>query len=204
MEVPSNAHNSKNPRKKVASNDKKITKVISGSAKTVKKNEFTKFADIFISEDVNSVKSYIVNDVLIPTIKTAISDIVCNGLNMFLFGERGRGKSSGSKVSYRNYYEREGSYRDYSNSSINQKRGFDYENIQFTSRGDAESVLISMEEVIEEYNMVSVADLYDMADISTDNYAANKYGWTNLASARVVPTRGGYIIQLPKPQPLNK
>mgnify|MGYP000019511991 CR=1 FL=1 len=35
-----------------------------------------------------------------------------------------------------------------------------------------------MNEIIAQYEVVSVADLYDLANVSNDNYAANKYGWT--------------------------
>ena len=51
-----------------------------------------KFADVFISEDVNNVKSYIVMDVLVPAIKKAISDIVTNGIDMILYGKLGNQK----------------------------------------------------------------------------------------------------------------
>ena len=46
--------------------EKKIEKVISGTAKSKKKSEVRKLTDVFISEDVDSVKSYILLDVLVP------------------------------------------------------------------------------------------------------------------------------------------
>lgn len=33
-------------------------------------------------------------------------------------------------------------------------------------------------------------------------YAANKYGWTDIAGCRAVRVRDGYILKLPKPTPL--
>lgn len=50
--------------------------------------------------------------------------------------------------------------------------------------------------------LFSVADLYDLANVSNDNYAANKYGWTDIAGCRAVRVRDGYILKLPKPTPL--
>ena len=38
--------------------EKKVEAVISGKAKTRKKGEMQKFADVFIAEDANNVKSY--------------------------------------------------------------------------------------------------------------------------------------------------
>ena len=39
--------------------EKKVEAVITGAAKTRKKGEMQKFADVFIAEDANNVKSYI-------------------------------------------------------------------------------------------------------------------------------------------------
>lgn len=105
-EYKPNSHKSKEERKESIP-EKHVEKVISGTVKPKKKSEMQKFADVFISEDVNNVKSYIVMDVLVPAIKKAISDIVTNGIDMILYGEAGKSKknSTASKVSYQKYYD---------------------------------------------------------------------------------------------------
>lgn len=200
-EYLSNSHKSKEGGKENVP-EKRVGKVISGTAKSKKKNEIQKFADVFISEDVDNVKSYILMDVLVPAIKKAISDIVTNGIDMILYGEAGRAKknSSASKVSYQKYYDSGGMKRDY--GSARSKTSYEYDELLFETRGDAESVLDAMNEIIAQYDVVSVADLYDLANISNDNYAANKYGWTDIAGCRAVRVRDGYILKLPKPTPL--
>jgi len=183
---------------------KKVEKVISGSVKHKKKNEIQKFAEVFISEDVKNVKSYILLDVLVPAIKKAISDIVTNGIDMILYGETDRIKSSpiASKVSYRSYYGKDNDQRRTYSSSI-AKTGYSYDDIIFSSRGEAEEVLARMDELISTYDgIVSVADLHDLVGI-TGNYTDNKYGWTDLRTASVVRVRDGYMIKLPKALPLN-
>lgn len=197
-----NSHKSKEEQKESTS-EKKIEKVISGSVKSKKKNEIQKFADVFISEDVNNVKSYIVLDVLVPAIKKAISDIVTNGIDMILYGESGRTKknSTSSKISYRSYYEKENDQkRSYNSTSV--KSGYSYDDIILDNRGEAEDVLARMDELVATYGIVSVADLYDLVGV-TGNYTDNKYGWTDVRSAAVVRTRDGYLIKLPKVLPLN-
>lgn len=193
-----NSHKFKEEQKESTS-EKKVEKVISGSAKSKKKNEIQKFADVFISEDVNNVKSYILLDVLVPAIKKAISDIVTNGIDMVLYGESGRTKknSTSSKISYRSYYDKEHSY-----NSPTVKSGYSYDDIILDNRGEAEDVLSRMDELVASYGIVSVADLYDLVGI-TGNYTDNKYGWTDVRSATVVRTRDGYLIKLPKVLPLN-
>lgn len=202
-EYKSNSHKSKEAQNNAATSEKKIEKVVTGSVKPKKKNEIQKFADVFISEDVGNVKSYIVWDVLVPAFKKAISDIVTNGIDMILYGESGRSKknSTASKVSYRSYYEKENDRRDYPTHKI--KTGYDYDNIVFESRGDAEAVLEAMIDIIDQYGVVSVGDLYDLADMSVDNYTLNKYGWTDIRNASVNRVRDGYMLKLPKALPLN-
>lgn len=90
-EYKPNSHKSKEEQKNLVP-EKRVEKVISGTVKSKKKSEMQKFADVFISEDVNNVKSYIVMDVLVPAIKKAISDIVTNGIDMILYGETGKSK----------------------------------------------------------------------------------------------------------------
>ena len=172
---------------------KKIEPV--AQAKTKKKSEIKKFTDVFIAEDVTSVKNYIINDVLIPAAKKAISDIVTNGIDMILYGEaRGRDsrRDSGSRVSYTKYYERD---RDRHYDRRRERRSvYDYDDIILDTRREAEDVLNRMDVQIDAYGMVSVADLYDLVGV-TGNYTDNKYGWTNLRNAEVRRTRDGYLIK---------
>ena len=193
----SNSHKSKQePRRE----EKKIEKVATGKVKTKKKSGANKVADVFISEDISNVKDYIIYDVLLPAAKKTISEIVSNGIDMILYGEtRSKSKSRGSKVPYSKYYEDRD--EDYRRTSRRRAVGYDYEDVILESRREAEEVLNRMEDLIDTYGVVSVADLYDLVGIS-GNYTDNKYGWTNLRSARVERTRDGYLIYLPKVKPL--
>lgn len=189
-------------KKETPEDKKKIEKVVSGPVKTKKKSEIKKFADVFISEDAHNVKSYIILDVLIPAVKKAISDIVTNGIDMILYGEgKNSSKSSAaSKISYRNYYDRANDRRDA--GSTRTRTGYSYDDIILSNRGEAEDVLSRMDELVATYGVASVADFYDLVGV-TGNYTDNKYGWTNIQSARVERVRDGYVIKLPKALPLN-
>lgn len=198
-----NSHKSKEEQQE-ALTERKVEKVIKGSAKAKKRSDVKKFADVFISEDAGNVKSYILIDVLIPAIKKAISDIVTNGIDMMLYGEAGRSKkkSPASKISYRSYYESDNERRrDY--SSIRTRSTYEYDDIVLENRGEAESVLSTMDELVETYGMVSVADLYELVGIQ-GSYTDNKYGWTkNIRNASVVRVRDGYLLKLPKALPFD-
>ena len=195
-EYKGNSHRSKEQNEVV---EKKVEQIAKG--KTKKKSEVKKFADTFIAEDITSVKDYIIMEVLLPAAKKAISDIVTNGIDMILYGEtRSKSKSRESRVSYTKYYDRD---RDYDRPSRTRGRyGYDYDDIILDTRKEAEEVLDRMDDLIDNYGMVSVADLYDLVGVS-GNYTDNKYGWTNLRNADVQRVRDGYLLKLPKALPFD-
>lgn len=201
-EFKSNSHTSK--EKETQAPEKKVTKVVSGPVK-IKKNELRKFTDIFISEDISNVRNYIFMDVLVPAIKKAVSDIVTNGIDMILYGDGGRSRrntNAASNVSYRNYYDQRRDDEHRYSSTPAARAKYNYNDITIPTRGEAEEVLLRMDELIDTYGIASVADLYDLVGITGD-YTDNKYGWTNIRSAEVVRVRDGYMLRLPKALPIN-
>lgn len=201
-EYTPNSHRYKEQQRKEAAEKKKMEKVVTGVAKVKKKSEISKVAGAIISEDLSNVKTHVISDVIIPAAKKLIYDIVKDGIDMLLYGGTGRSdkRSTGSKVSYAKFYD---DPRDrHTSSSTVTKTRFDYDDISFENRGDAEMVLKLMEEAIERYGFVTVADMYDLADL-TQPYTSNKYGWINLNTAEVVRSRDGYIIKLPRAVPID-
>lgn len=186
----------------------KMKPVVKGRAKIKKKGEMQKLRDVFVQEDINSVKSYVLFDVLIPGIKRIVFDTITNALQMSMFGEKGnpnKNRSSGTKIRYGGCFtERDEDTRGY---RIKNRSVMDYDEIIFETRDDAEDVLRAMQGSIAQYGIVSVGDLYDFADIPTPNFTILKYGWTDLEDARVVQVRDGntfgYALKLPKALPLQ-
>ena len=195
-----NSHRYKEGQKESLPEKKRVEKVIHGKVKVRPKSGLHKLTDVFISEDAANVKSYIVMDVLVPAVKKAISDIVRDGIDMILYGEsKGRSSSSSSYVSYRDYSRRdEDRFRDRDCD----RRGYNHDDIVLESRGEAEEVITRMDELIETYGVVSVADLYDLVG-KTCEYTDNKYGWTNVRNAEPIRVRDGWMLRLPKALPLK-
>lgn len=201
-EYKPNSHKFRADQKEAPEERKKVEKIVKGTVKTKKKTEASKFASLFISEDAKNVKSYVFMDVLIPAIKKAISDIVTDGVDMILYGSTGRRKkdSTSSKISYRNFYDRRDDDRP-ANGPV-PRVGYSYDDIILESKGEAEDVLSRMLEILDTYETVSVADLYDLVGVS-GNFTDNRYGWTNLSSAETVRTRDGYKLKLPAARPIK-
>lgn len=198
-----NSHKYKEQQNASPTEEKKVTKVVNGPVKT-KRNDVRKLADIFISEDISNVKSYIFMDVLVPAIKKAIYDIVTNGIDMFLYGGSGKSRNNqpGAKVSYRNYYEQKnnGVYR--ASDNARQSNAFDYDDIVFNNRGEAEAALQQMKDIIARYGIVTVNDLYEMTPLSAP-YTSQKYGWMDVSNVDIVRVRDGYILKLPRAVPID-
>lgn len=195
-----NSHRYREEQKQAVEERKRVEKITRGAVKT-KKNDIRKLTDVFISDDVKNIKSYVLMDVLVPTIKNAIVDIVTNGVNMIFFGGTGGSRKSRGASSYVSY----GSFasRDRREDTTRSRGIYSYDDIILESRGEAEDVLSRMDELIDMYGEASVADLYDLVGI-TGQYTDNRYGWTNLKNAEPIRVRDGYMLKLPKVTPLKQ
>ena len=192
-------------RRELEEEPRKVEQIVNGPVKTKKKSFWSKIHDEFISEDGKSVGDYILLDVLVPAIKKTISDIVTNGIDMILFGGTRTNNSSyipGTRVSYRNYYDQnQRNSGGYARQRV--VSNYSYDQIVFQSRGDADAVLNELNDIIRRYGFAKVADFNDLAGVN-GSYTDNNYGWSDLRYAQIVRQRdGGYLIDLPKPMPLD-
>ena len=106
------------------------------------------------------------------------------------------------RIAYQKYYDdRRDDRREYGRPRA--AVGFEYDDIIFETRGDADLVLDQLESAIAKYEVASVADLYDLAGVTCRNYTANRYGWSDIQSAKVVRTSEGYVIRLPRAVQIN-
>lgn len=204
-----NSHRYKEEQKRTSDEKREIRKVAGGKVRTKKKSELSKLSDVFISEDAANVKNYIFFDVLVPAIKNAIIDIATDSVNMIFGGTRRSSNGSllnlarsNSYVSYNKYSDRRDTRSSYEDSRSRAR--FDYDDIIYESRAQAMDALDTMEDAIDAYGFVTVADMYDMVDL-TAPYTGNRYGWYSLRDAEVTRLRGGgYIIKLPKAEVIKK
>lgn len=198
-EYKPNSHKSKLEAKQAEEKREKIAAVAKAKVVTKKKN---KLLSSFISDDAVSIKDYIMDEFLIPLVQKTICDIFEEIPKTIFYGKSGRRRSSNSdRVSYTKYSsrrDRDRDYRDRDRDRYDRRTNiFDSTDIVFDSRGEAEKVLAVMDEIMQEYEIVRVADLYDLAGVSCD-FPANDYGWTNIRNARVVHVRDGWVIEMPR------
>ena len=194
-EYRSNSDKSREKQTNKPVQEKKIEKVVQGEVRSKKKSGLQKITDAFVPDDVANVKSYIIEDIVVPAAKEILLDSVkaILGIN----GKNGNKQTPASRVSYRQYYNND-SRRNYSSGGNRSRNSYDFDDIVIDNRGEAEEVLDRMEEIIATYGLVSVADFYELVGVPS-NYTDNNYGWSNLRNAYVDRLRdGGYIIKLPR------
>lgn len=185
---------------------KQVVKVVKGKAKTKKKSELSKIASNIISEEAKSIKEYAIYDVVIPVVKDTITQLIKGSIDMLFYGEvRGgsssrRSSSNASRISYRDFYDDRNSRRDMHRTSDR----YSYDDITFEYRQDAEEVLNRMDEIVEQYGVVTVADLFDLAGITGNGYTDQNYGWTSTRSASVERNRQGeFFLKLQRPSSIR-
>lgn len=206
MTYPSNSHKSRSPEP--AKEEKKIERLVTTEVVRRKKSLGKRFTDIFVSGDKKSVMSYVTFDVILPAAKEMVSDAFTQGIERMLFGEsRGRRPSGASRNGYVAYNSRYSTpvarTREEPRTISRRARGsHDFDEVILGTRVEAEEVIDRLYELIEKYQTASVHDLYELVGVD-GSYTDDKWGWNDLRGARVTQVRGGYLLDLPKPEPLD-
>lgn len=191
---------SSNSHKSREAAEKNVKPVVNGKTKISKNKSW--FSDAIFQDSVSDLKMHIVKDVLAPILVRSISDIGHNIIEM-IFGERYNSRER--PITERYSYREPISYGSrYKSNNYRDDHDYDYNNIVFYSRTDANEVLKSLDDLIEVYHIASILDFYDLANRGNETRPTdNKYGWTDLRSARVVKVRDGWTIKFPKAMPIE-
>lgn len=206
-EFPSN---SKRPQP-AATEPKNVERVVVGEATSKKKSLGKRMKEMFIGGDSRSVTHYVLAEVIIPQVKDLITEVAQQGLERMIYGDNRTSRRPGPRPGPSSHTD----YRRYSGRGNNpvgratreerppasvQSRGMD--DIHLQTRVEAETVIERMYDLLGEYDLVSVADLFTLVGW-TSTHVDQKWGWESLTGANVQRVRDGYILNLPKPQPLD-
>lgn len=202
--LPSNSEYTKSQQAKTAK--KEIQAVVASPVKKRKKSEARKVAEKFIVGDIREIGAYIFTDVLVPALKKGVCDMVKSGVDMLMWGGATPDGNSNNRPTYISYDKMNPSFnnttRNYHSAYRNRNTVYDYEDVIFSTYGEAENVLNCMEELLDRYGVVSVGDMYDLCNVSSD-WTDNKYGWTDLHGANIVRIRDGFVIHMPSARPID-
>ncbi len=207
--------NSKRPERS-REEPKKVERVVQGEAVRRKVPLGRRFTQNIIGGDAQSVLGYMLEEIVIPYVRDMISDALTGGIDRAIFGENARGRGgrshrggSGRGTDYHSISSNRGgrpAYRDDRDRprelSRRSRSSHNFDEIILEQRVEAEEVLDRMDAWIDKYGMVSVAEFYELCGVS-GNYTDQKYGWTDIRGASIHRVRGGYLVKLPPPEPLD-
>jgi hypothetical protein len=191
---------------------KKIERVVEGAVVRRKKPLGKRIQETFIGSDMKSVGQYVTFEVLLPAMKDTIADITSQGVERMLFGEaRSTSRRTGVRpggsghVQYNRFSsdrDRGGRNRDRDFPSRRARATHNFDEIILATRIEAEEVIDRLFDLVSRYNTASVADLYELVGVTGD-YTDDKWGWSDIRGAGVTRVRNGYLLDLPRPEPLD-
>ena len=181
--------------------DKHVEAVAQGKKVSKSKSKARQIAEIFVGGDLKETAEHVRDDVAIPALKNFLYDSLSEGLQRILWGEtKNDRRRNSTHRDYVGYSRRARESRPAPQTSARYSRatqGFD--DVVLATRTEAESVLSRMYDLIENYNMVTVAEFYSLVGISAE-FTDENWGWRDLRSANIQHIRDGFRINLPKPE----
>lgn len=180
---------------------KKADAIANGKLVDSKPSALRGFKDEIIKSDFHSIASAVISEIIVPKAIDLISNAFESGLHMLFHGDLKGYKSRSSNNGRRDYtvYSNSGNARmvrsEY-NTSV------DYRDIKVDNLESAKDIVMKLEEIIDGYDEVSIADLYAIANIRHDNPEFDEWGWRYLKKSPIVKSGNYYLIKMPKPAKL--
>lgn len=205
-EFPPNSKSSKIVRNQ----DKDITPVVSSGAVRRKKSLRKQFSETFVAGDAKTALRYVAFDVLLPAAKDMVVESFTQGIEKLIFGDSRRRGSTHPQagptgyVSYNRYSSPMGGRSSGPSRAISRqaRARHNFDEIILDDRVEAEEVIDKLFELVSRYESATVADLYELVGLSS-THTDHKWGWTDLHGSGVSRIRGGYLLDLPEPEPLD-
>lgn len=203
----------------------RIEKVVTGTVETRKKSLGARFKDnMFSGADAKTVFGHIVTEVIVPAAQDMIFDAFTQSAERMIFKntrmspiQRQAVRNVASGVGTVAYNRMAGTPS--ASTTIRQpvatarqdprpqlsheaRRAHNFGEIVLGSRAEAQEVLNQLFAIVEKYDTVSVSELYGLLGIPVD-FTDEAWGWENMHGSSIGRARGGgYILHLPRPEPL--
>jgi hypothetical protein len=204
-EFPPNSEASK----KGVPNGKNISPVVSSGAVRRRKSLRKQFKETFVAGDARTAIHYVIFDVLLPAAKDMVVEAGSQGIEKLIFGDsrRRRGLTHPQAgptgyISYNRYSMENRLTAPQRVLSRQARTRHNFDEIVLDQRSEAEEVIDRLFDLVSRYESATVADLYELVGLAS-THIDNKWGWTDLTGSGVSRVRGGYLLDLPEPEPLD-
>lgn len=202
---PNNARSRKPPE------EKDIPRVVKGGVSRKKKSLRKQFSETFVAGDARGATRFVIFDVLLPDAKNLLVDMVSQGFERLIFGDsrrRGSTPPQSGATGYVNYgrigHQMANRYSSGPQRTMSRqaRSKHNFDEIVLDDRTEAEEVIDRLFDVVSRHEFASVADLYELVGL-VSTHIDHKWGWSDLTGAGVTRMRGGYLLDLPEPEPLD-
>jgi hypothetical protein len=189
----------------IGESEKKVEKVVTGEVIQKPKSIGRKFKDIFFGGDIRLATRFVTGEVLLPALRNLVVEMTSKGIERVVYGEstfRRQYHDPRPRIMYNNPLYRPDPrqpnipvpMRRIPDQNFRTRR--DAQDIILQNREEAELVVERLIDIIDKYQVVSLADLYDLLGLQT-SHIDNKWGWTYLNNVEIRQIRDGYLIDLP-------
>lgn len=206
MDYTGNSKSEKEPKAPAAKSEKKVEKVVTEPVVLKKKGIGRRFKGLLVEADLRSVAQYIMLDVLLPAARNTIVDATSRGIERMMYGEqavRRRDFGPGPRITYNNPLRRQPidprmapPSRGGGTVRVNRRP---HDDIIFSSREEADLVLERLGDLIDQFQVATIADLGDLVGLTT-SHVDHKWGWYSVVDASIQQIREGYLLALPDPE----
>ena len=188
--------------------EKVIEKVVTGEVIQKKKGIGRKFKEIFLGDNLKNAGRFVVADVVFPALRNLLYDSLVRGGGQMIYGDSSSRRGRRPEMSGRVQYNRTPIYSPRDPREVThlpdqppyRQQGYHVrrrdEDIILGTRTDAERVVETMSDVIENYNAASLADLNSMLGLPVTPID-NKWGWYSIKGTEIRQVRDGYLVELP-------
>lgn len=196
--LPSNSHTAKEAQKPtvIARGEK-----VAGSA-PAKEGLFKRMVKQFFAMSMRDVANHLLTDVVEPSAKNILSDLVVSAKDLILFGSSASTPiTSSSKGTDYNALSKQTTSSAVTISKT-ERETHNFENVKLPSRKAAIDVLMALRGQLQEFGEVSVGYFYDIVGVES-SFPDYTFGWKHLNGADVRQTGAGWMLQLPPVRKLS-
>jgi hypothetical protein len=187
-------------------NKKKIIPVVDAGLVVQAPRPMTRrFLDFVFAESPKVLVKRVVENTLVPRAKAGVEEALQSFIHGMFWGQGSAPMSSvvkgtvlrGGGVNYQSISSQPSALTMAREANTSRSTG-NYEDLVCPTQEIAERLLTQLYEVFNQYRVVAVGDLYEMASIPVSP-SDNAYGWLSLDGARITKERDGYVLALPRP-----
>lgn len=189
---------------------KPVESVVAQPAKIIKK----KNKRVIFEQDFLDIRESLFIDHVKPRAKTlannilqAVLDTISESVQMMIFNGDVKFTRNGGNGGGTNYGSFSKKNPVYQNNTPTMTTSYNYDEITYATEEQALEVLAKMKEMLNQYDDVPVARLYEFSDVLNTNYMNESYGWTSLDGVKTytvfVDGELRFGLRLPKARPLR-